>query len=404
VVADVAGRTPALGGVRALLRSHWHRVVPLLGLVALATAVWAWVGEGSPALAVFLVLQSVLLVGVALTGTRSLAVQRQLRRNDQHLSQLLALSAKAARKTAPSPAPQTPDLSPLVDSVKAQGVEAATRHATVMASHREVLRGQEEIGTGLRKEKQRLAELRKMLEGVEAETVRSAELEAVEKRLTLLVNRRFEEAVSENDALINLHRLVEVDPGRPAPGGFAASPRTLLRLFSAAGAVPAERTVVECGSGTSTVWMAEARRRAGGGRVVALEHDEEYAARTRAALRRSGLSDWAEVRCAPLEPVEIDDVSYPWYARSTWDDLEGIGLLFVDGPPASVGTQSRLPAFPLLADRLAPGATVALDDVQRPAERAIVRSWMASTSSPVVLADDEVVGRTRFLRTTPRAG
>jgi hypothetical protein len=49
--------------------------------------------------------------------------------------------------------------------------------------------------------------------------------------------------------------------------------------------------------------------------------------------------------------------------------------LFVDGPPGAIARQVRYPAFPLLADRLAPGATVVLDDSRRSAEAAIVKAW-----------------------------
>ncbi|SDT37333.1 Methyltransferase domain-containing protein [Friedmanniella luteola] len=399
-----------LGSVRSLVRSHWHHLAPLLALGALAAAVWAWVGEGSPALAALLVLQAALLVGVAVTGARSLTILRQGRRADQRLASVLTLSRKAARRAAPRPAPTpaappAPDLGPLLASLGMQRLDGAIRHEEVMEAYREVVRRQDVLAEGLQREKERReADIRRALEAWGPGVLRAPELQAAEERLTLLVNRKFEEAITENDALINLHRLVEVHHELPPAGGFAASPRTLLRLFSAASEVPADRLVVECGSGTSTVWLAEARRQAGGGHVVALEHDEGYAERTREAVRRSGLSAWVDVRWAPLEPVEIDGSSYRWYARSTWEDLAGIGLLFVDGPPGSVGPRSRHPAFPLLAARLADGATVALDDVQRPAERAIGQSWLADTTSPVVLTDHEVVGRTWFLRAERRPG
>ena len=54
-----------------------------------------------------------------------------------------------------------------------------------------------------------------------------------------------------------------------------------------------------------------------------------------------------------------------------------IDLLVVDGPPAfAVGfAHARYPALPVLRDRLAPGATVVLDDVERPGEQEVLRRW-----------------------------
>ena len=54
-----------------------------------------------------------------------------------------------------------------------------------------------------------------------------------------------------------------------------------------------------------------------------------------------------------------------------------IDLLVVDGPPAfadGLGL-ARHPALPVLRDRLAPDATVVLDDVERPGEQEVLRRW-----------------------------
>jgi len=53
----------------------------------------------------------------------------------------------------------------------------------------------------------------------------------------------------------------------------------------------------------------------------------------------------------------------------------------VDGPPAYAAGQglARYPALPVLRGRLAPGATVILDDVERPGEQEVLRRWERST-------------------------
>lgn len=124
--------------------------------------------------------------------------------------------------------------------------------------------------------------------------------------------------------------------------------------------------IVECGSGRSTVVLADTARPYGG-RIVALEHDSRYAAETRALLVEHSVEETATVRDAPLER--------DWYARSTWDDLHGIGMLLVDGPPGHVAPLARKPALTLLRDRLLPGCVVVLDDVDRPDEQQIMADW-----------------------------
>jgi hypothetical protein len=113
-----------------------------------------------------------------------------------------------------------------------------------------------------------------------------------------------------------------------------------------------------------------------GGRLVSFDHEASYAALTAETIRRHGLADIVEVRHAPLQAAEIGDRGYLWYEASAFDDLEGIDLLVVDGPPDSSGLlQARMPAFWMLRERLADRALVMLDDTGRAGEQAIVAAW-----------------------------
>lgn len=139
--------------------------------------------------------------------------------------------------------------------------------------------------------------------------------------------------------------------------------------------------VVECGSGSSSVWLGYAMQRIDG-RVVALEHDADYAERTRRLVDEHDLGAVVEVRLAPLEPWNADPddqdaPSQPWYAASALADLEGIGLVFVDGPPAATGPHARYPAVPALLARCVPGARFVLDDAARDEERELGERWLA---------------------------
>lgn len=182
--------------------------------------------------------------------------------------------------------------------------------------------------------------------------------------------------VAEIDALHQIHGMTELGLPYPLLGGYALSPRGMFQAMRLA-SDPAVMNVVECGSGTSTVYLASVLQEAGrGGRLTALEHLPEYRDQTVSLLREHSLEDVAEVRLAPLEAVEISGQSHHWYSLTAIDDLRDIDLLIVDGPPGDTGNLARLPAFPLLRSRLSPAAVLVMDDARRPDEKKALQYWM----------------------------
>jgi len=202
------------------------------------------------------------------------------------------------------------------------------------------------------------------------ETARRVEADANE------IKAEIRQTFRQLEALQNLSAVVPTGDVLPATRGWAASPDLLAVLVDL---VIGERPslVVECGSGASTLWLALAMRRFGiGGRIVALDHDPVFGGKTRDLLARHDVGDLAEVRDAPLEGFGLDGQTYSWYARRAWEDLTGIDLLFVDGPPATTGHQARYPALPLLSGALSPVATVVLDDLVVPDMQKVLRLWL----------------------------
>jgi predicted O-methyltransferase YrrM len=178
------------------------------------------------------------------------------------------------------------------------------------------------------------------------------------------------------EALQNLTAMVPADDVLPATRGWAASPDLLVVLVDLI-ITGRPSLVVECGSGASTLWLALAMRRFGiDGRIIALDHEPAFGDKTRALLARHNVGDLAEVRDAPLEDFSLDGETYSWYARRAWEDLSGIDLVFVDGPPAATGHQARYPALPLLSGSLSPAATVVLDDLVVPDMQKVLERWL----------------------------
>lgn len=276
---------------------------------------------------------------------------------------------------------------------------------------------QQQSPSGLRAELKRAADRtgeieRRLLAVIEAERLRAAdrhreaaealrEVEGVardgaarvERAVTTGVPAALRDQTRDIEALLQLFRLVEPRTRLPFSGSWAMNAQSLLHLADLV-IRRRPRVVLELGGGTSTVWLGYLLE-GSGARVVSLDHDEDYAARTRQSLDRHGLATTVEVRHAPLKAITIGDETFSWYAEQGWSDVAGIDLLIVDGPPKKTGSQARYPALPALLDRLAPDAWVLLDDADRPDEREIVQRWTAETD---LVRFDEGISRLAALR------
>ncbi|KRC54016.1 MULTISPECIES: class I SAM-dependent methyltransferase [unclassified Nocardioides] len=224
----------------------------------------------------------------------------------------------------------------------------------------------------LRRAHERLARHRKVLDRTE-ERVRGVRVQQ---------NQDYYRRVAEGRVLrgqlqetVRLFATYPMSAQVPPMGHWAASPDLVGALLDEF-LDKRPGLVVECGSGVSTLWLATAARQHGvPTRIVALEHDAEYAQESRALLARHGLSDIAEVRDAPLQVVDVEGTDRTWYAPSAVEDLHDIGLLFVDGPPTSTGEHARYPALPVLQDQLAPTCSIVLDDMIREDEQQVAQLW-----------------------------
>lgn len=174
----------------------------------------------------------------------------------------------------------------------------------------------------------------------------------------------------------NLFALVTPRGAVPSMVGYVASPDVLLVLVQKFLTLRPSLTI-ECGSGTSTLFLALAAQQHGvPGRIVSLENNLEYAEGTRALLAEHGVGHLAEVRYAPLTPTVLPDHDGSWYDPAALEDLHDIGLAFVDGPPGNGGPQARYPMVPLLAARFAPACAIVMDDANRRDERGVSERWL----------------------------
>lgn len=161
-------------------------------------------------------------------------------------------------------------------------------------------------------------------------------------------------------------------------------------------------SIVDFGSGVSTLVAAlyagivNAQRDVGRGTgilghdtnpvsVVALDHQDKYLARTRAALDAAGLaSPHVNLVAAPLVRLDKHGVVGRTY-QYEFQRVPPIDFVFIDGPPESVGRNATLPS---VVDRLAPQWAAWLHDAVRPGERRIVAEWAKKLPCKFTVAID----------------
>jgi hypothetical protein len=159
------------------------------------------------------------------------------------------------------------------------------------------------------------------------------------------------------------------------------------------------KSVVECGSGVTTLIVATYLRASGAGRLYSLEHDPTYARQTARQLEASGLSAWVEIIVAPLVKQSFGSVSVEWYDPSAVANSlpPRIDLLLVDGPP-STSKLARWPAIEVLYDRLITGTVVMLDDGRRRRERLAAFRWQSDHPDLELFWHDTVKGSWKLVK------
>lgn len=187
-----------------------------------------------------------------------------------------------------------------------------------------------------------------------------------------------------------MHALAAL-PGPYLPWGLGAMRPTGLVTVCNDIVLNQRHRIVELGSGISTVLLARLLTQhlpPGGFRMASVEHDARWARWVSEQLDREGTGTDVTIVRAPLTPHPRAERGLPWYDEAALTEglrealgADPIDLLVVDGPPAHAAGQglARYPALPVLGNRLAPGATVVLDDVERPGEQEVLRRWELET-------------------------
>lgn len=195
-------------------------------------------------------------------------------------------------------------------------------------------------------------------------------------RLERYIKRQSIDVIRQVEALMQLIPRVESQFRRYPPSGWWALPADTLLFLSDYMEQERPRRILEVGSGSSTVWTGTFAKQAGA-ELVSLEHDADYAKKTRALVHEFGLKEVVTVHHAPLRTVELEDGVFDWYEPNVVKEIEGpFDMLIVDGPPEATGSKARMPALPMLEHLLSEKCLVLLDDTHRTDEQEILKIWL----------------------------
>jgi hypothetical protein len=162
--------------------------------------------------------------------------------------------------------------------------------------------------------------------------------------------------------------------------GWAAAASYLSALADAVLSDPGQLSILECGSGLTTLVLALLARSTGAS-VLTLEHDPEWYAVIKRELRRFHLD--ADVALTPLRSYG----AFEWYSVAA-TSLPEVSLVVCDGPPNSA-RGGRYGLVPVVGTRLASGCTILLDDATRPSERRTLERWASERGIEFELRDAE---------------
>lgn len=181
---------------------------------------------------------------------------------------------------------------------------------------------------------------------------------------------------SQIQAYHSLFLLLKFSKPLPPLRGWAASPDFLLIICSYA-LSEKPKIILECSSGASTIALARSCQLSKIGHVFSLEHDSNYAEKTRNHLKEHELDKWATVIDAPLV-INPKPKNQLWYSLEHLDLQDNsVEFLVIDGPPQLPSApMARYPAIPLLETKLTRNCTIILDDANRKAEIAILNRWL----------------------------
>lgn len=176
------------------------------------------------------------------------------------------------------------------------------------------------------------------------------------------------------DSLLSIHNVLNFKAPLPVMSEWSISSDFAHEVLSEI-LEKKHGSVLDIGSGISTIIFGYGVKKNGTGKVIAIEHTEEYFQKTKQLIIAHNLSKYCEVYHCPLVKYTIKKETWLWYDISKVNFPNDINILSVDGPPGGTQYMARYPALPLLRKHLKNDFTIFMDDAYRKDEIEVAKQW-----------------------------
>lgn len=212
------------------------------------------------------------------------------------------------------------------------------------------------------------------------------------------LEREITQTYKQLEALITLTTQIKFRAPLPPMRGWAISPDFATILFSHIQQYQPQ-TILELGGGISTLISGYALEQQQSGRLISVDHSEQFSGITQQNVAQHQISALIEFIHAPLTPLKLGGETWEWYRVESLASPLEIDLLVVDGPPQHENPQPmvRYLALPLFFKRLQQGAFILMDDADREDEVQVVDRWLEEYDISLVRNFDTEKG-TKLLR------
>ena len=181
------------------------------------------------------------------------------------------------------------------------------------------------------------------------------------------------------DALMSIHNIIELNAPLPIMHDWRVSSdyahATLSSLIE-----KGEGSVIDVGSGITSLLFGYGVKKNGSGKVIALEHSKEYFEKSKAMIKLHQLEDYCELYYCPLKEYDLNGKKWLWYDIANVDFPDNITLISVDGPPGGTQYMARYPVIPIMEKYLNKNTLIYLDDSNREEEKLSVEKWVREFS------------------------
>lgn len=239
--------------------------------------------------------------------------------------------------------------------------------------NKELFEANSELGSNQQKALSLSSDINKNLESLPIEIQRGIENQTQHFDYNLVKQNNI--IYDRIDALLSIHGQIKLNAPLPIMHDWRVSSdyaHTLLSTILS----KAKGSVIDIGSGISTIIFGYAVKQNGTGNVIALEHSKEYFDKTKQLIKEHQLEKFCTVCYCPLIKYKLNGEEWLWYDIKDVNFPTEINVVSIDGPPGDTQHLARYPALPLLKKYLNKNTVLYLDDSNRTEEQEISEKWI----------------------------